>query len=170
MVIMNYYLLKLYWRLLILTCIISYCYHDININMPISSQIDNINCSASTMFDSISIVQLTKNKWYNIIATDCISYISFQQDYRYEEYDCERGLTSEGKYKILEDTIFMYEYGLASDLPGETQIVNRNIYTYVYQRDSLRFVSNKFIRDGIVTYTYIPSIPVYYKSRNILKP
>ena len=165
---MNNYLLKLILGLFVFTCFISCYSHDTKIDIAKNNQVDSLNSYITiSVFDSINIVQLTKNRWCNIIAPDCITYITFQQDYSYEESNCEWGLTFEGKYEISKDSIFLYEYGLASDLPDETRIVNRAIYTYIYQGDSLRFVSNKTIKDGKVIRTYLPDSPIYYKSGNV---
>lgn len=165
---MNNYLLKLILGLFVFTCFISCYSHDTKIDIAKNNQVDSLNSYITiSVFDSINIVQLTKNRWYNIIAPDCITYITFQQDYNYEENNCEWGLTFEGKYEISKDSIFLYEYGLASDLPDETRIVNRAIYTYIYQGDSLRFVSNKTIKDGKVIRTYLPDSPIYYKLGNV---
>lgn len=168
MVIMKNHLLKLILELFVFTCFISCYSHDTKIDIAKNNQIvDSFNNHITIpIIDSINIIQLTKNKWCNVITQDCITYIIFKQDYSYEENNCEWGLTFEGKYEISKDSIFLYEYGLVSDLPDETRIVNRAIYTYIYQGDSLRFLSNKTIEDGKVIRIYLPNSPIYYKSCN----
>ena len=157
-------MLKLNLGLLVSICFLSCYSHEKGIERAVNSQKDSVDHTATPTFDSLNILQLTKKSWYNIITPDCITYITFQQDYNYEEYNCEWGLTFWGKYEISKDSIFLYEYGLASDLPGETRIVNSAIYTYIYQEDSLRFVSTKTIRNGKVIRTYFPDRPISYKS------
>ncbi len=168
MVIMNNHLLKLILGLFVFTCLVSCHSHDTRVAIVKNNQlIDSINNHITIpVIDSINIIQFTKNKWCNVIASDCTTSITFKQDYSYEENNCEWELSFEGKYEISKDSVFLYEYGLASDLPDETRIINRAIYTYIYQKDSLRFVSNKTIKNGKVIRTYSPDSPIYYKPCN----
>jgi hypothetical protein len=126
--------------------------------------LDSLNNKVkSEHIDTVDIVQLTKTKWKYTVTTDCISYLTFTQDNTYQEDNCEWELLFEGTYKLSKDTIFMIEYGLESEIPGEDKVVNSAIYTYLYKKDSLLFISNQRIEEGKVVSTYVPTTNIYYK-------
>lgn len=125
--------------------------------------LDNINNEVkSEHIDTIDLFQLMDSKWKKRVATDCITYLTFKKDNTYQEDNCEWGLLFEGTYKLSNDTIFLFQYGLASELPGENRIVNTALYTFLYKKDSLLFISNQLIEDDKVVSTYVPKIPIYY--------
>ena len=113
--------------------------------------------------DSVDVYKLTENKWYFDVGPDCVNYITFQQDFSYEEENCEWGLLLKGIYEISTDSIILYEYDLASDSPNEDAIANTHIYTYVYQGNRLKLVNNKTIENGTVVNTYFPDSIFYYR-------
>jgi hypothetical protein len=126
--------------------------------------IDEINkVEMSQNINNENIPLLANTKWLHAITSDCINRLIFRADSTYEEDNCEWDLTFSGKYHISKDTIFLVEYGLVSELLGEHQIVNTAIYMYIYQGDSLKFISNQKIEDGKIKNTYYPEQPVYYK-------
>lgn len=126
--------------------------------------LDSLNNKVkSEHIDTVDIVQLTKTKWKYTVTTDCITYLTFTRDNTYQEDNCEWGLLFEGTYKVSKDTIFLMEYGLASEVPGENRVVNTALYTYLYKKDSLLFISNQRIEEGKVVSTYVPETPIYYK-------
>ena len=113
--------------------------------------------------DNIDVNKLMQNKWYCIVGPDCVSYITFHQDFKYEEENCEWGLLFNGNYEISNDSIILYEYDLDSNSPDENEIVNTQIYTYVYQGDRIKLVNNKTIKDGAVVNIYFPDSIFYYR-------
>ena len=128
---------------LVFTLLVSCSSHDTNTlqNNQRKSH-DYVKTAAS---DSIDVYKLIQNKWYFVVGPDCVNYITFQENYRYEEENCEWGLIFKGNYEISKDSIIVYEYDLASDSPNEDKIVNTHIYTYVYQEGRLKLVNNKTI-------------------------
>ncbi len=141
-----------------LTLFLSCCFSDTNIFQ------NNRHYTKTAAFDSIDVYKLIQNKWYFVVAPECVSYITFQQNFTYEEDNCEWGLGFNGTYEISKDSIILYEYDLASDLPNENKIVNTHIYTYVYQRNRLKLVSSKKVNeDGTVAYISFPNSVFYYR-------
>jgi hypothetical protein len=116
--------------------------------------------------DSIDIIQLAKDRWLQIVSPDCIpdciDTLAFKQDGTYKQDNSELNYYFQGKYTTSKDTIFLIEYDLASNLPGEKRIVNTAISTYIYMTDSLKFISYQPIEDGQIVSTYYPENPVYY--------
>ena len=167
---MNNHLLKLFLGLIILAYFVSCHSRDAKVDITKNDEtIDHLSNLATTpIIDSIDITQLTKDKWYYVVSTDCITHITFKQDYQYEEDNCEWELTFKGKYEISKDTLFLTQYGLASELPNENRIVKTGIYTYIYQKDSLFFICNQQIKDERVIATYCPDTPIYFKREIVL--
>jgi hypothetical protein len=142
------------------SCFFSEKKNNVDTNNPVDIYVDNVE--KLSVIDSINIGNLVNNKWSCIIAKDCINIITFTKD-GYEEDNCEWNLIFRGKYHTSKDTIFLTEYGLASELPGEHRIVKTAIYTYLYQTDSLKFICNKKIEHEKVVSIYYPNLPVYFK-------
>lgn len=159
---MSNHLLKLILGLIILTCFTSCNSRDIKIDASESNQVESSLNSQSDV-GNIDIIQLTKDKWYNAVTSDCMNHLIFKEDYHYTEDNCEWKLTFEGKYEISKDTLLLMQYGLASDLPGENRMVNTGIYTYIYQGDSLLFIRNQQMERGKIIATYHPESPVYFR-------
>ena len=156
---------KLTFWLIAISCFISCSFRDTkHITIENNQLTDSLkNQCAPLHIDTIDTNQLINSKWAQIVAENCITYITFNKSGTYKEDNCEWDLTFEGKYKTSKDTIFLIEYDLASQLPGEKRIVNTAIYTYIYQKDSLLFVRNQQVEKGKIVKTYYPNTPVYFK-------
>ena len=141
--------------------LVSCGFHDTNMHQ--NNQHKSCDHSVKAASNSVDVHKLTENKWYFDVAPDCVNYITFQQDFSYEEENCEWGLTLKGNYEISTDSIILYEYDLASNSPNEDAIANTHIYTYVYQGNRLKLVTNKTVENGTVVNTYFPDSIFYYR-------
>ncbi len=141
--------------------LISCGFHDANMHQ--NNQRKSCAHAEKAGSDSVDVHKLTENKWYFNVGPDCVNYITFKQDFRYEEDNCEWGLLLKGNYEISADSIILYEYDLASNSPSEDAIANTHIYTYVYQGTRLKLVHNKTIENGTVVSTYFPDSIFYYR-------
>lgn len=125
---------------------------------------NNKNSEHETLSETIS---LTNTKWEQIVAPNCITTLNFVSDSIYFEDNCEWGLKFEGSYKKIDDSIFLFEYGTESELlENADTIIPKHLLTYLYKGDSLVFIKNQKIENGIIVSTYIPQIPICLKKVN----
>lgn len=140
----------------------------VSCRFPVTNALQNNQCKSNNFAersipDSIDSYKLIQNKWYYVVGPDCVSYLTFQQDFRYKEENCEWGLFYNGNYKISKDSIILYEYDLVTNSPNEDRIVNTYIYTYIYQGNRLKLVNTRTVKDGIEVNTYFPDSVFYYR-------
>jgi hypothetical protein len=111
---------------------------------------------------TVELSQLINCKWEYKVAEDCISYLVFKIDSTYDEYNCEWGLPYSGVYTIKEDTIFLIEMDLATNLPGENRIVNTARYKYIFKEYRLQYICGEIIKYEKCEYVAFPSHAVFY--------
>lgn len=111
---------------------------------------------------------LINTKWEYKVAEGCISYISFKKNGTYENYNCEMDYPYSGKYEIKNDTIYLIEIDLKSNVPS---INKKNNYKKVITRrsklvnkgDSLRYVSWEAFENKKWSEPITPPNEIFYK-------
>ncbi|MBA3706139.1 MAG: hypothetical protein H0W84_09640 [Bacteroidetes bacterium] len=111
---------------------------------------------------------LVNTKWEYKVAEDCVSYITFKKDSTYENYNCEMNYPYSGKYEIKNDTIYLIEIDLASNV---TSVNKKNNYKKVITRrsklinkgESLQYVSWEAFKDKKWSEATIPPKEILYK-------
>jgi len=112
---------------------------------------------------------LVNTKWEYKVAEGCISYIAFKADSTYEDYNCEMDYPFSGKYKVKNDTIYLIEIDLASNVPSVNE---KNNYKKVIKSrtkgilkdEGLKFFDREDFIDGKwVKPDYKPTQEIFYK-------
>lgn len=99
-----------------------------------------LSCNAQ---EKQGLPSLVNTKWEYKVAEGCISYIAFKADSTYEDYNCERDYPFSGKYEIKNDTIYLIEIDLASNVPS---VNKKNNYKKVITRRSKLINKGKFLQ------------------------
>jgi hypothetical protein len=109
---------------------------------------NNIQSSVLTTSEGkiYSIGNLVNTKWTFKIADSCTNYISFKED-TYEEYNCELDYPSTGKYSIKEDTLYLVEIDLKSNLGGKQETVKSRSKLILLENKLLYAAKDEF-REG----------------------
>ncbi|GAP68177.1 hypothetical protein BA6E_102175 [Bacteroidales bacterium 6E] len=113
---------------------------------------------------------LINTKWEYKVAEGCVSYITFKKNGTYENYNCEMDYPYSGKYEIKNDTIYLLEIDLESNVPS---INKRNNYKKVITRrsklvnkgDSLWYVSWEAFENKKWSKPITPPNEIFYKKK-----
>lgn len=111
---------------------------------------------------------LANTKWEYKVADGCVSYISFKKDMKYIDYNCEMDYPYSGKYEIVNDTIYLIELDLISNLPNVNKknnfkkVVKRRI-KLIKNGDSLLYFSWEAFENKKWAENNIISNKIFYK-------
>jgi len=106
-----------------------------------------ILCSC-TIKEKIEFRALINTKWEYKVAEGCINYVYFNNDSTYENYNCEIDYPFSGKFQVKNDTIYLIEIDLASELPGETQKIIKSRCKGILKDGKLKFINNEDLING----------------------
>lgn len=129
---------------------------------PTSDHMDNYYDSINTLIPS----ELIDSKWEYQVVENCISYILFNEESKYDEYNCERDYNRNGIYNISNDTISLIELDLVSNLPDETRVAPIARNNYLFMGDSLKYISREVLKNGECVHIYTPSQKIVYFKHN----
>ena len=111
---------------------------------------------------------LINTKWEYTVTKDCVSYISFMANGTYEDYDCERDYSFSGKYEITNDTIYLIEIDLESNLPDINEennykkVITRRI-TLINRGQYIQYVSWEAFENNKWLEPISPPNDIFYK-------
>ncbi len=111
---------------------------------------------------------LVNTKWEYKVAEGCLSYITFKKNGTYENYNCEMDYPYSGKYEIKNDTIYLIEIDLESNVPS---VNKKNNYKKVITRrsklvnkgDSLQYFSWEAFENKKWSEPIMPPNEIFYK-------
>ena len=86
-----------------------------------STQIDSNSTKNDTLeihIKPLNTVILNGTIWIRHVATDCIDSLMFSTNVEGREFRCEMQIDNRFIYRVLDDTLFMNEYGLISEVDG----------------------------------------------------
>jgi hypothetical protein len=106
---------------------------------------------------------LINTKWEYKVVDGCISYIIFKTDCTYEDYNCERDYPFNGKYKLKQDTIYLTEIDLLSDLSEEKREVIKGRSKYLYKEEYIEYISWEAYENKKWSEPIKPPQKIYYK-------
>ncbi len=109
---------------------------------------------------------LKNTKWEHKVAEGCISYIDFETDSTYEDYDCEMSYPFSGKYQRKNDTVYLIEIDLATDLPGEKREVIKGRSKYLLSGELLQYISWEEFENKKWQTATLPPQKILYKKLN----
>jgi len=111
---------------------------------------------------------LVNTKWVCNITEECTNYIAFNKDSTYVFYSCEIDYPFSGKYEVNNDTLYLVEIDLASDVLREN--IKNNYKEDIKSRvkgilkdEMLKFFDKEDFIDGKwVKVKYQPSKEILY--------
>ena len=106
-----------------------------------------ISCVGQKVNQNIKVDKLSSvvnSKWVTGFSEflECYS-IYFKSDGKYEDFNCEVQYTFSGTYEVKNDTIYLTEIDLVSDLPGTTETEIKSISKMVLTEKGLTTVYQK---------------------------